>query len=479
MQQCDIGMIGLGTMGRNLVLNIGDKGFSAAGYDKDFNKLKLLEEEKGDRKILAAKSLDEFFGMLKKPRAFMMLVPAGAAVDAIIEEALPYMEKGDIIIDGGNSHFTDTDRRIKDLEGKGIHFMGVGISGGEQGARKGPSMMPGGDEEAYERLKNIFEAVAAKVGDDPCVAYMGRGSAGHYVKMVHNGIEYALIQLISESYHLMKTSLGLSNDELADTFEKWNNEELHSFLIEITSRIFRMEEEEQEGKPEGKTRRRLIDLILDRARQKGTGKWTSQDAMELQVPVPTINAAVVMRDLSADREVRLKYSKILHGPEASFKGSKDEFIQRLKNALYFSMITSYAEGMDLLKKASESYSYGVDLKKVASIWRGGCIIRASLLQDILEAYGKDGAPMGLMAYEKFAGVLNHMQEDIRFIIKSAITMGIPVAALSASLSYFDSYRSQWLPANLVQAQRDFFGAHTYERIDKEGIFHTAWLKEEE
>ncbi|HEX2961948.1 MAG: NADP-dependent phosphogluconate dehydrogenase [Bacteroidota bacterium] len=480
MQQCDIGMIGLGTMGRNLVLNIGDKGFSAVGYDKDFNKLKLLEKEAKDRKILAAKSLEEFFGMLKKPRAFMMLVPAGAAVDAIIEEALPYMEKGDIIIDGGNSHYTDTERRIKDLEGRGIHFMGVGISGGEQGARLGPSMMPGGSPEAYSRLKNIFEAVAAKADNEPCVAYMGRGSAGHYVKMVHNGIEYALIQLISESYHLMKTSLGLSNDELAGTFEKWDKEELHSFLIEITGRIFRMEEMEQEGrgKTGDKNRRRLIDLILDRARQKGTGKWTSQDAMDIQVPVPTIDAAVVMRDLSADRDTRLKYSKVLHGPAYSYKGSRDEFIQRLKNALYFSMIISYAQGMDLLKKASESYSYGVDLKKVASIWRGGCIIRASLLQDILEAYGKEENMHSLMASGKFSGMLNRMQEDIRFVVINAVTLGIPIPAFSASLSYFDSYRSQWLPANLVQAQRDFFGAHTYERIDKEGIFHTEWLKGE-
>ncbi|MGE5431338.1 MAG: NADP-dependent phosphogluconate dehydrogenase [Syntrophomonadaceae bacterium] len=479
MQQCDIGMIGLGTMGRNLVLNIGDKGFSAAGYDKDFNKLKILEKEAQDRKILAAKSLEEFFQMLKKPRAFMMLVPAGAAVDAIIEEALPYMEKGDVIIDGGNSHYTDTDRRIKDLSGKNIHFMGVGISGGEQGARLGPSMMPGGDPEAYDHLKNIFEAIAANVDGEPCVAYMGNGSAGHYVKMVHNGIEYALIQLISESYHLLKTGLGLSNDELADIFEKWNQEELHSFLIEITSGIFRMEEMEQagsRGKPGEKNRRRLIDYILDRARQKGTGKWTSQDAMELQVPVPTIDAAVMMRDLSADRDMRLKYSKILKGPSALYTGNKADFISKLKNALYFSMITSYAQGMALLKKASESYSYGVDLMKVASIWRGGCIIRASLLQDILEAYGNDRNLSSLMMYDKFAGILNRMQEDLRFITGSAIAIGIPVPALASSLFYFDGYRSAWLPANLVQAQRDFFGAHTYERIDKEGVFHTEWAK---
>ena len=480
MQQCDIGMIGLGTMGRNLVLNIGDKGFSAAGYDKDFNKLDLLQGEAGERKILAAKSLEEFFSMLKTPRAFIMLVPAGPAVDAIIEEALPYMEKGDIIIDGGNSHFTDTDRRIKDLAGRNIHFMGMGISGGEQGARFGPSMMPGGDPEAYESLKKLFEAVAAKADKEPCVAYMGKGSAGHYVKMVHNGIEYAMIQIISESYHLLKTGLGLNNDELSETFQKWNNEELHSFLLEITSKIFLMEEKEEAGKvkPGAKKNRRLIDFILDRARQKGTGKWTSQDAMDLQIPVPSIDAAVMMRDLSADRDMRLQYSKILKGPSSSYKGDKNEFIPRLKNALYFSMITAYAQGMALLKKASESYSYGVDLKKVAAIWRGGCIIRASVLDDILEAFKKDKDLNNLIMHDKFAGILNQMQEDIRFVVKSAIDMGIPVPALSSSLSYFDSYRSPWLPANLVQAQRDFFGAHTYERIDKEGVFHTEWLKGE-
>lgn len=481
MQQCDIGMIGLGTMGRNLVLNIGDKGFSAAGYDKDFNKLKLLEKEAGKRKISAAKSLEEFFRMLKKPRTFMMLVPAGAAVDAIIEEALPFLEKGDIIIDGGNSHFTDTDRRIKDLSGKEIHFMGVGISGGEQGARLGPSMMPGGDRQAYDHLKNIFEAVAAKADGEACVAYMGNGSAGHYVKMVHNGIEYAVIQLISECYHLLKTGAHLSNDELADTFEKWNNEELHSFLLEITSEIFRMrEDEKQKGAPQpDKKEGRLIDFILDRARQKGTGKWTSQDAMELQVPVPTIDAAVMMRDLSADREMRQKSAKILKGPSNPDRINKDEFTYSLKNALYFSMITAYAQGMALLKKASETYSYGVDLKKTASIWRGGCIIRASLLQDILEALGKEENLDNLIMHEKFAAILNQKQKDLRNIVNSAVNSGIPVPAFTASLSYFDAYRSAWLPANLVQAQRDYFGAHTYERIDKEGIFHTEWIKNKE
>lgn len=477
MQQCDIGMIGLGTMGRNLVLNIGDKEFSAAGYDKDFNKTQLLENETGERKILTAKSLEEFLGMLKKPRRFMMLVPAGRAVDAIIEEALPFLEKGDIIIDGGNSHYTDTDRRIKELSGKDIHFMGVGISGGEQGARLGPSMMPGGSEEAYNLLKNIFEAVAAKAEGEPCVAYMGRGSAGHYVKMVHNGIEYAIIQIISESYHLMKSGLGLSNDELSDNFEKWNNEELHSFLIEITARIFRMEDKDSNEKNAGKKERRLIDSILDRARQKGTGKWTSQDAMDLQIPLPTIDAAVMMRDLSADKESRVKNAKTLKGPSPSYKGNKNEFIPKLKNALYFSMITSYAQGMALLKKASEAYSYGVDLKTVASIWRGGCIIRSSILQDIMEAYSKDGGLNNLIMSEKFSGLLNKLQEDLRFVVANAVNLGIPVPAFSASLTYFDAFRSPWLPANLVQAQRDFFGAHTYERIDREGVFHTEWLKE--
>ncbi|HEX2866076.1 MAG TPA: NADP-dependent phosphogluconate dehydrogenase [Ignavibacteriales bacterium] len=478
MQQCDIGIIGLGTMGRNLVLNIGDRGFSAAGYDKDFNKIDLLKKEAGQRKIVAAKSLEDFLGLLKKPRRFMMLVPAGRAVDAIIEEALPFMEKGDIIIDGGNSHYTDTDRRIRELSGKDIHFMGVGISGGEQGARLGPSMMPGGSQEAYNHLKDIFEAVAARVNGEPCVAYMGKGSAGHYVKMVHNGIEYAIIQLISEAYHLMKTGLGLNDDELSANFEKWNNEELHSFLIEITARIFRMEDKDLSEITKEKKEHRLIDSILDRARQKGTGKWTSQDAMDLQIPLPSIDAAVMMRDLSSDKESRVKNAKTLKGPSPSYKGNKDEIIPRLKNALYFSMITSYAQGMALLKKASEAYSYGTDLKTVASIWRGGCIIRSLILQDIMNAYGKESGLNNLIMDEKFSGLLNRMQEDVRFVVTNAVNMGIPVPALSGSLTYFDAYRSPWLPANLVQAQRDFFGAHTYERIDREGVFHTEWLKGE-
>ncbi|MGE5399564.1 MAG: NADP-dependent phosphogluconate dehydrogenase [Ignavibacteriales bacterium] len=470
-KQYDIGMIGLGTMGRNLILNMGDKGFSAVGYDKDFNKISLLEKEAGSLNIHAARSLDEFLGLLKKPRLIMMLVPAGAAVDAIIQEVLPFLEKGDVIIDGGNSHFTDTGRRIKDLEAKGYNFIGVGISGGEKGARFGPSIMPGGDKEAYRHLQPIFEAIAARAGDEPCVSYLGPGAAGHYVKMVHNGIEYGLIQLISETYHLLKTGLDFTNDELGDLFKAWNAKELHSFLIEISAIIFHKEDDKKKG--------RLIDSILDQARQKGTGKWTSQDAMDLQIPLPTIDMAVVMRDMSAQKQERVAAAKILKGPSKNFSADKKKLTRQLEQALYFGMVTTYAQGMALLKKASESYGYGLKLKEVAKIWRGGCIIRAALLEDILSAYSEKPDLQNLIAETAFAGKLNEKQADLRTVIQTAVEMGIPVPGMMASLAYFDSYRSAWLPANLVQAQRDFFGAHTYERIDKEGSFHTQWEQKQE
>jgi 6-phosphogluconate dehydrogenase len=464
----DLGMIGLGVMGRNLVLNMADHKFSVVGFDKDMKKVDALEKEAGERDVKGARSLQEFISSLNKPRAVMMLVPAGAPVDAVIKEILPHLESGDLIIDGGNSHYVDTNRHEKELSPKGIHFLGVGISGGEKGARFGPSMMPGGAKEAYATVKPIFEAVAAKVNGDPCVTYLGPGSAGHYVKSVHNGIEYALIELISETYNIFKRGLGLSNDELHQIYKKWNEGLLESFLIEITEKIFLQPADDAKG--------RLIDLIKDQAKQKGTGKWTSQDAMELQVPVPLIDLAVDMRDMTGYKKERVDAAKILKGPDAKLSEDKEKLIGKMESALYFAMITAYAQGMALLRKASDEYKYNLDPEAIARIWRGGCIIRARLLEDIRQAFTRKADLPNLMVDQKFAGDLNKRQDDVRSIIQLAVKAGIPVPGFMAALSYFDSYRSEWLPANLIQAQRDFFGSHTYERIDKEGVFHTEWGK---
>lgn len=463
----DIGMVGLGVMGRNLVLNMADNHYSVIGLDKDGDKVEALKNESSEEHVVTAvTSLDEFIGKLKKPRAVMMLVPAGKPVDSVIDELVPVLDKGDLIIDGGNSHFTDTNRRSEQLKEKGIHFIGVGISGGEKGARFGPSMMPGGSNELYSKVKPIFEAVAAKVDNDPCVTYLGPGSAGHYVKMVHNGIEYGLMQLLSETYDLMKKGLGLSNEELHEIFKKWNEEELQSFLVEITADIFKKKDDKADGY--------LVDHILDQARQKGTGKWTSQDAMELQAPVPTMDIAVSMRDMSGYKEERVAASKKLTGPDQNFKGDKQALIGKIKNALYFAFITTYAQGMAQLKAASEAYDYELHMNDIARIWRGGCIIRASLLEDIREAFTDDPELANLLVAPKLESRITERLSDIREVVKTGVDLGIPVPGLMVSLSYYDSYRSARLPANLLQAQRDDFGAHTYERVDREGIFHSEW-----
>jgi 6-phosphogluconate dehydrogenase len=462
----EFGMIGLGVMGRNLVLNIADHGFWVAGYDKDQSKTKALKEASGDRNIFGALTLGEFISSLKKPRAIMFLVPAGDPVDSVINDLLPHLDPDDVIVDGGNSHFKDTDRRHRELESKNIRFIGTGVSGGERGARFGPSIMPGGSMEAYERVRAILEKAAAKINGDTCVTYLGPRSAGHYVKMVHNGIEYALMQLISETYDLMKNGLGLNDDRLHDIYSSWNDGELDSFLMQITADIF--------SKPDDKTDKRLIDVILDEAKQKGTGKWTSQDAMDLQVPVPTIDAAVAMRDMSGYKDERTSAEKNLSGPSPIMNINKDEFIHDVSNALYFSMIIAYAQGMALLRKASERYEYNLNMGDIAGIWRGGCIIRSAFLENIRAAYKRQPDLPNLLLDPGTARIIAVWQRAARTVLTRAIHAGIPVPGLAASLGYFDAYRRSRLPANLIQAQRDYFGAHTYERLDREGVFHTEW-----
>jgi 6-phosphogluconate dehydrogenase len=465
-QKYDIGMIGLGVMGRNFVLNMADHGYSVVGFDKNSDQVEALEKQAGALNVRAVKDIKIFVDLLKKPRAAMMLVPAGPPVDSVIRDLLPYLEPGDLIIDGGNSHFTDTDVRNKALKEKDILYIGTGISGGEHGARFGPSMMPGGSKDAYERVRPIFEAAAAKVDGDPCVTYLGSGSAGHYVKMVHNGIEYGLMQLIAESYDLMKRGLGLSDERLGETFRFWNEGELSGYLMEITGNIFR-EMDPQTGKY-------LIEVILDEAKQKGTGMWTSQDAMQIRVPLMTIDVAVGMRNLSALKDQRNAASQMFAELDHSFKGDHIALISELRNALYAAMILTYAQGMSQLHVASQEYGYEFQLEDIARIWRGGCIIRAELLEILREAFQRKPDLPNLLLDESLGKLVDVRQEDMRKIVRTAATLGIPAPGFMASLAYFDAYRSTWLPANLVQAQRDYFGAHTYERVDEKGVFHTQW-----
>jgi 6-phosphogluconate dehydrogenase len=468
-QGCEIGLIGLGVMGRNFALNIADHGFAVGVYNRTAEKTKeFLEQEVGDRDIRGGYELKDFVGLLRQPRALILLVAAGGAVDAVIQELLPFLEPGDLIIDSGNSHFTDTNRRARQLSGKQLHFLGMGISGGEAGARYGPSLMPGGPRQAYDRVAAVLEAAAAQVNGDPCVTYLGPGSAGHYVKMVHNGIEYGLMELIVESYDLLKRGLGFTPERLAPIYEAWNQGELSSFLVEITGKIFRRRDEQ--------TGKRLVDLILDKAKQKGTGMWTSWDAMDLQVGTPTIDVAVVMRDLSGYKAEREAAAQVMQGPHPALGGDPDRFVAQLKNALYAGMVATYAQGLALLKKASETYQYGLDLEAVARIWRGGCIIRAALLEDIRSAYRARPDLANLLMDPHLGQEFQSRQADLRDVVVAATELGLPVPGLMASLAYYDAYRSAWLPANLIQAQRDFFGAHTYERVDTPGTFHTEWDK---
>ncbi len=463
----DFGMIGLGTMGRNLLLNMGDHGVAGAGYDKDAAKGKLLEQESDKGNVKGFNDIKEFVASLKSPKAIMMLVPAGKIVDSVIEELLPLMDKGDMLIDGGNSHFTDTNRRVDYLETKGFHFFGMGVSGGEEGARRGPSMMPGGDKEAYNRMKPILESIAAKVDGAPCVTYIGPGASGHFVKMVHNGIEYGLIQLIAETYELLRKGLQLDNEAIQKIFAQWNDGRLKSFLIEITKDIFTY-------KAPG-TDHLLLDDIKDEARAKGTGKWTSQVAMDLQGPIPTIDVAVSMRDLSKFKSLREEASAFYSSKDLVLQVDKDAFLAQLEQSLFFSMIITYSQGMHLLSIASTEYKYNLQLAEIAKIWRGGCIIRSGFLNDIFNAYQKNNNLSHLLLDEGVQKLVTANLPGIRSVVSKAVEAGIAVPAYAASLSYFDNIRNKTMPGNLIQAQRDFFGAHTYELIGKEGFFHTQWV----
>src|SRR5664279_3602284 len=467
-KQLEIGMVGLGVMGRNLLLNMADHGHSVAGYDKDAAKVAAFRQEAETRDIRGAADIKEFISLLRKPRAVMMLVPAGPPVDSVIDDLLAHLQPGDLIIDAGNSYFKDTDVRLRNLAAKGIQFLGVGVSGGEEGARHGPSIMPGGPKEAYERVRSVLEAVAARVSGEPCVTYLGPGSAGHFVKMVHNGIEYGVMQLIAETYDLMKRGLALNDDQLRDVYSKWNNGELNGYLMEISSHIF--------GKVDERTGQRLIDEILAVAKQKGTGMWTSQSAMELQVPIPTIDLAVAMRNLSVFEKQREAAGEIFKRHIPPFAGDRKTFLDQLGHALHAAMIIVYAQGMAVLAAASDKYEYHLDLEAVARIWRGGCIIRAALLEDIRMAYrNQPGSPNLLLAPELSKKVMANT-EDLRRAACAAIELGLPTPCFMTALGYFDGYRSAWLPANLIQAQRDYVGAHSYERIDVKGTFHTDWTK---
>jgi 6-phosphogluconate dehydrogenase len=460
-----LGMIGLGTMGRNLLLNMADNGFAVTGYDKDPNMIQKLEEDGAEHKLTAYAVLEDFVASLELPRRIMLLVPAGPIVDSVIKELEPLLAKGDIIIDSGNSHFTDTSRRAIELSEKGIHFFGMGISGGEEGARFGPSIMPGGDKTAYGAMKNILEAVSAKVNGDPCVAYIGPGASGHFVKMVHNGIEYAMMQLLAETYDILKTALGYTNEQIYKVFEEWNNGRLQSFLLEVTRDIFAFKDEKTGGY--------LLDMIKDEAKSKGTGKWTSQVSMDLQLPIPTINEAVSTRDLSKYKTLRVSLSEAFPADKPTVE-NKEQFIVELEQALYFAVITSYAQGLHLLWQASATYEYELNLHEIAQIWRGGCIIRAELLEDIYQAYKKQPDLEHLYAdggiQEKIKEILPGMQK----VVVAATQMSLAIPAYASALTYFDSLRTARMPSNLIQAQRDFFGAHKFERTDAEGVFHAIW-----
>ncbi|MCH1624337.1 NADP-dependent phosphogluconate dehydrogenase [Fredinandcohnia quinoae] len=470
MSKQQIGVVGLAVMGKNLALNIESRGYSVAVFNRSYEKTEeFLKNEAEGKNFVGASTIEEFVNSIEVPRKILLMVKAGAATDATIESLKPFLDEGDILIDGGNTFFQDTIRRNKELETAGFHFIGTGVSGGEEGALKGPSIMPGGKKEAYELVKPILEAISAKVQGEPCCTYIGPNGAGHYVKMVHNGIEYGDMQLICESYNILKNVLGLQADELHHVFADWNKGELDSYLIEITADIFTKVDEDS-GKP-------MVDVILDTAGQKGTGKWTSQNALDLGVPLPIITESVFARFISAMKEERVRASKMLTGPaDKPFDGNKEELIEAVRKALYMSKICSYAQGFAQMRSASEEYEWNLNYGDIAMIFRGGCIIRAQFLQKIKDAYDHDPQLANLLLDPYFKEIVESYQHALRQVLVIAIERGIPVPAFASAVAYYDSYRSETLPANLLQAQRDYFGAHTYQRVDKEGVFHTNWME---
>ncbi|MDV4936330.1 NADP-dependent phosphogluconate dehydrogenase [Enterococcus faecium] len=473
MSKQQIGVVGMAVMGKNLALNIESRGYSVALFNRTGAKTTAVVEEHPDKNFKATYTIEEFVESIEKPRRILLMVKAGPATDATIQELLPHLDKGDILIDGGNTFFKDTMRRNEELANSGINFIGTGVSGGEEGALKGPSIMPGGQKEAYELVAPILEQISAKAEDGaPCVTYIGPNGAGHYVKMVHNGIEYGDMQLIAESYDLMKNILDLSVDEMADIFKEWNQGELDSYLIEITADILTRKDDEGTGKP-------VVDVILDAAGNKGTGKWTSQSALDLGVPLPLITESVFARYISAYKEERVQASKILSRTnDFEFTGDKKELVEKIREALYFSKIMSYAQGFAQLRVASKEFDWDLPFGEIAKIWRAGCIIRARFLQKITDAYDKNPEIENLLLDDYFVEITKKYQQSVRDVVALAVQAGVPVPTFSSAIAYFDSYRAERLPANIIQAQRDYFGAHTYERVDKEGIFHYSWYHEE-
>lgn len=469
MSKQQIGVVGMAVMGKNLALNIESRGYSVSIYNRTTAKTELVIEENPDKKLVLTKTIEEFVESLETPRRIVLMVQAGKGTDLVIQSLMPHLDKGDVLIDGGNTFFKDTIRRSEELAESGINFIGTGVSGGEEGALKGPAIMPGGQKEAYDLVAPILEQIAAKAPSDgePCVTYIGPNGAGHYVKMVHNGIEYGDMQLIAESYHLLREVVGLSVEEIAEVFNEWNQGELDSFLIEITADALTKKDPET-GKP-------MVDVILDRAGNKGTGKWTSQSALDLGVPLPLITESVFARYISALKSERVEASKVLPKPAAySFDGDKKDLIEKIRQALYFSKIMSYAQGFAQMRTASEEYNWNLQYGEIAKIFRAGCIIRARFLQEITDAYDRKPELKNLVLDEYFMDITKNYQDSVRDVIGIAVKSGVPIPTFSSAIAYYDSYRSENLPANIIQAQRDYFGAHTYERKDKEGTFHFDW-----
>ena len=473
MSKPQIGVVGMAVMGKNLALNIESRGYSVAIYNRTGSKTEKVVADHPDKNLVPSYTIEDFVNSLETPRRIILMVKAGAPTDATIKSLLPHLDKGDVLIDGGNTFFQETMRRNEELDNSGINFIGLGVSGGEKGALEGPSLMPGGQKEAYDLVEPILKKIAAKAEDgEACVTYVGPNGAGHYVKMVHNGIEYGDMELIAESYNLMRNLLGLSNDEISDVFNEWKDGELKSYLIDITADILTRKDDLGTGKP-------IVDVILDRAGNKGTGKWSSQSALELGVPQSLITESVYARYISAMKDERVAASQVLPNPEFDLGDvDKKELVEKIRRALYFSKIMSYAQGFEQLRVASENYDWNLNYGDMAKIWREGCIIRAQFLQKITDAYEKNPELKNLMLDDYFKKIVEEYQNDVRDIAALAIKAGVACPGFSSAITYYDQYRSAHLPANIIQAQRDYFGAHTYERTDREGVYHYEWYHEE-